>query len=71
MSNNSVLETTTIKNLQSPLPQVRVKALEILYHNARILYGEKDPTTEAERLRLEAARSALARDSVDIHRTSI
>ncbi len=54
-----LLETTTLKDLQSPLPEVRVKALEILYHNARTLYGDTNPTTVAELRRLEAARSEL------------
>lgn len=59
------IETTTLSDLQSPLPQVRVRALEILYRNACMLYGETNPTTVAERLRLEAARSKLVQNNPD------
>jgi hypothetical protein len=59
MPKDAVLQTTSLEDLRSSIPGVRVKALEILYGNARMLYGERHPTTEAERLRLEDARLSL------------
>jgi hypothetical protein len=60
ISNVEVLQGASIDDLQSSSPERRVRALETLYHNARILYGESAPVTVAERHRLEAARSKLS-----------
>jgi hypothetical protein len=70
-SETMFLEGVPLKDLQSQSPEVRVKALESLYRNACKVYGETSSVTEAERLRLEDARSALAQNSVGTGKTNI
>jgi hypothetical protein len=58
-SNDGVLEGASIHDLQSQSPERRVGALEMLFRNASMLYGDTVPVTVAERHHLEAARLVL------------
>lgn len=65
------IETTTLDHLQSQRPEDRLQALEALYRNSCILYGQADLTTLEVYRRLEACRSKFVHDNSDKERIAI